>query len=101
MEPLPRPAERSPRDSMLNLRASSDQYDLIRRAASALDKSPTDFVLESATARAERVLADRRWFTVDDERWNQCQELLDAPAPVMPKLRALLTAPAVFDSPNG
>jgi uncharacterized protein (DUF1778 family) len=95
------PTERHQRDSRLNLRTSSRQDDLIRRAASALDKSVTDFVLESATAQAERVLTDRRWFALDDERWAEFEALLDAPAPAMPKLRALLTAPTVFDSASG
>lgn len=101
MEPRARPAERSQRDSRLNLRTSSHQDDLIRRAASALDKSVTDFVLESATARAERVLADRRWFALDDERWARFQDLLDEPAPPMPRLRALLAEPTVFDAEGG
>lgn len=98
MEPQARPAERSQRDSRLNVRLSSHQDDLIRRAASALDKSVTDFVLESATAQAERVLTDRRWFALDDERWAEFQALLDAPTPAMPKLRALLAEPTIFDS---
>jgi uncharacterized protein (DUF1778 family) len=101
MEPRARPTERSQRDSRLNLRTSSHQDDLIRRAASALDKSVTEFVLESATARAERVLADRRWFALDDERWAELQALLDAPAPAMPKLRSLLAEPTVFDAADG
>lgn len=94
------PAQRPQRDSRLNLRTSSHQDDLIRRAASALGKSVTDFVLESATAQAERVLTDRRWFALDDERWTEFQTLLDAPVPAMPKLRALLAEPTVFDSTN-
>jgi uncharacterized protein (DUF1778 family) len=101
MEPQARPAERPQRDSRLNLRTSAHQDDLIRRAASALDKSVTDFVLESATAQAERVLTDRRWFALDEPRWAEFQALLDAPAPPMPKLRALLTEPTVFDAANG
>lgn len=95
----PQPAtERPQRDSRLNLRTSSRQDDLIRRAASAVDKSVTDFVLESATAQAERVLTDRRWFTLDEASWAAFQELLDAPASDMPKLRALLREPTVFDA---
>ncbi len=101
MESQSRAAERPQRDSRLNLRTSSHQDDLIRRAASALDKSVTDFVLESATAQAERVLTDRRWFALDDERWERFQALLDAPAPAMPKLRALLSEPTVFDPADG
>ena len=96
--PASEQTERGQRDTRLNLRTSSHQQQLIRRAAAALDKSVTDFVLDSATVAAEQVLADRRWFMVDDEQWEQFQALLDAPVADTPKLRALLTEPTVFDN---
>lgn len=89
--------ERKQRDSRLNLRTSAQQQTLIRHAAAALDKSVTDFVLESATTNAERVLADRRWFVLSDENWTAFEELLDAPVAKAPKLAALLSGPTVFD----
>lgn len=88
-------AERSQR---LNLRTSTQQQQLIRRAAAALDKSVTDFVLESATSQAERVLADRRWFILSEEAWDDFEALLDAPVSPTPKLARLLSEPTVFDS---
>jgi uncharacterized protein (DUF1778 family) len=90
--------ERKQRDARLNIRASSQQQQLIRSAAAAVDKSVTDFVLESATANAERVLADRRWFVLSDEAWADFEALLDAPATRTPKLAALLSEPTVFDT---
>lgn len=90
--------ERGQRDTRLNLRTSSHQQQLIRRAAAALDKSVTEFVLDSATVAAEQVLADRRWFMLDEEQWEQFRALLDAPVAEIPKLRALLTQPTVFDN---
>lgn len=89
--------ERNQRDARLNLRTSAQQQTLIRQAAAALDKSVTDFVLESATANAERVLADRRWFVLSEENWAAFEELLDAPVARTPKLAALLSEPTVFD----
>ena len=91
-------AERSQRDSRLSLRTSTQQQQLIRSAAAAADKSVTDFVLESATANAERVLADRRWFVLSGEAWDDFVALLDAPVTRSPKLAALLSEPTVFDS---
>lgn len=90
--------ERNQRDTRLNIRASSQQQQLIRRAATAVDKSVTEFVLESATASAKRVLADRRWFVLSDEAWADFEALLDAPATRTPKLAALLSEPTVFDT---
>jgi uncharacterized protein (DUF1778 family) len=55
-------------------------------------------VLDSATANAEKVLADRRWFSLDEEAWTEFQALLDAPVRSMPKLKVLLTEPTVFDA---
>lgn len=95
-----RPAtERSQRDARLNIRTSTQQQQLIRSAAAALDKSVTDFVLESATTNAERVLADRRWFILSPTAWEEFEALLDAPMADTPKLAALLTEPSVFDPP--
>lgn len=91
------PPERAQRDARLNLRTSSHQQLVIRRAAAALDKSVTEFVLDSATVAAEQVLADRRWFLLDDTRWERFQVLLDAPLAKTPKLRALLKESTVFD----
>ncbi|MGQ0774268.1 MAG: type II toxin-antitoxin system TacA family antitoxin [Pseudonocardiales bacterium] len=56
----------------------------------------TDFVLESAMSEAKRVLADRHWFLIDDERWGEFQPLLEQPPRDLPKLRALLVQPAPF-----
>lgn len=57
----------------------------------------TEFVLESATASAERVLADRRWFVLSGEDWERLEVLLDEPALDTPKLKRLLAEPTVFD----
>jgi uncharacterized protein (DUF1778 family) len=89
--------ERGQRDTRLSIRASSQQQQLIRRAATALDKSVSEFVLDSAASAAERVLADRRWFLLSEEAWEQFQALMDAPVAPMPRLERTLTKPTVFD----
>jgi uncharacterized protein (DUF1778 family) len=73
---------------------------LIRSAAAAQDKSVRDFVLESATINAERVLADRRWFVLSKDEWRDFEALLDAPVTRPPKLSALLSEPTVLDPPE-
>lgn len=78
------------RDQRLNVRVSARQQQLIRQAAEASDTTVTDFILASALDRAERVLADRRWFVADDHQWAEFEALLDAPLQPMPKLRRLL-----------
>ncbi len=94
----PSTPERNQRDARLSLRTSAQQQRLIRSAAAALDKSVTDFVLESAMSSAERVLTDRSWFVISSEAWDDFDTLLDAPVARSPKLEALLSEPTVFDS---
>ena len=95
--PAPTNAEaRSAREARINLRASSRQEQLIRAAASASDKTVTDFVLDTAVVQAEKVLADRRYFLLSDEQYDAFEALLAAPVPATPKLDALLAARSPF-----
>jgi uncharacterized protein (DUF1778 family) len=77
------------RDERFNLRATPEQHALIRQAADRVGRSYTDFILESATEKAVEVLADRRVFILDDDRWNAFVAALDAPAQPVPALVAL------------
>jgi uncharacterized protein (DUF1778 family) len=94
-------AQRAPREGRINLRATTRQEQLLRQAAAATDRSVTDFILDSAVTEAERVLADRRWFVLDDVRWKEFQRLLDAPVPAMPKMVQLFTKPSPFADHDG
>jgi uncharacterized protein (DUF1778 family) len=87
---------RSSRGARLNLRASARQDELIREAANAVDKSVTEFVLEAASLAAEQVLADRRWFVLDDVAWEEFQAALERPVVFKPRLSALLNQPNFF-----
>jgi uncharacterized protein (DUF1778 family) len=79
------------RETRLNLRTTARQDTLIRLAARTTNKTVTDFVLESASNAAEQVLADRRWFMLDDAAWASFEDLLDRPAVVKPRLTELLS----------
>lgn len=91
-------SDRAQRRERLSLRTSAHQTQLIRNAAAAVDKTVTDFVLESAMSSAERVLTDRTWFVLSAPVWDDLQTLLDAPVERTPKLAALLGEPTVFDA---
>ena len=92
---------RSSRQSRLNLRASARQEQLIKAAAAATDKTMTDFVLESATVQAEKVLADRRFFVLTPEQWDRLDAVLKAPPRATPRLAALLSEPSPFGADEG
>jgi len=84
--------------SRLNLRVTPRQDHLIRRAAAALDKSVTEFVLDSVSLEAERVLAEQRWFMLSESEWAVFHELLDQPIPATDsRLRELLTVRREID----
>ena len=82
--------DREGKDSRINVRLAQSQATLIRRAAEADNKSLSEFVIGSAATAAEQVLADRRWFTVDDATWRAFEELLERPAVYKPRLAELL-----------
>jgi uncharacterized protein (DUF1778 family) len=60
-------------------------------AAQATDKTVTDFILESASSAAEHVLADRRWFMLDETSWESFMDILERPAVMKPRLAELLS----------
>lgn len=62
---------RSAKTQQINFRATDRQADVLRRAAAATDSTLTDFVLDSAVERAEKILADRRWFVVSQTQWGE------------------------------
>lgn len=96
MHPQSAPANRT-RDVTINIRAQQIQRDLIDRAAEALGKNRSDFMLETACREAEAVLLDRRFFALEDEKFKQFLDLLDAPPGANEKLRTLLTTKAPWD----
>ena len=82
------------RDAAINLRALPEQRDLIDRGASLLGKSRSDFMLEAACERAQAVLLDQVYFSLDAEKFRQFTEMLDAPPQANPGLQRLLAVKA-------
>lgn len=78
------------RDISINLRARSEQRDLIDRAASTLGKNRSDFMLEAACEKAQAIVLDRTFFALDDEAFMRFTALLNAPVEANPALDRLL-----------
>lgn len=85
------------RDQAINIRASRRQRDLIDRAAHALGKSRSDFMLEAASRQAEDVLLDRTFFSLDPDAFERFTALLDNPPPSTDELRQLLHRKAPWE----
>jgi len=74
----------------INIRALEEQRSLIDKAASRLNKTRSDFMLEAACHKAENVLLDQRLFLGDENTINAFHALLDAPVAENDALRRLL-----------
>jgi uncharacterized protein (DUF1778 family) len=91
--------ERRPekRTEKLDLRLSLSAKRALQNAALAARRPVSDFVLESALARAEETLPDRTRFRLNAEQWKAFQAALDAPPTSAPRLARLLGEPSVFE----
>ena len=86
------------RSEKLDLRLTPAAKQILQSAATATRRSVSDFVLESALARAEEALTDRRHFGLSAENWEAVMAALDAPARRHARLDRLLAEPSVFEA---
>jgi uncharacterized protein (DUF1778 family) len=86
------------RDAAINLRALPEQRDLIDQAATLLGKNRSDFMLEAACDRAQAVVLDQIFFSLDAERFKQFTEMLDAPPGLNTGLERLLAVQAPWSA---
>ena len=85
------------RGETINLRASQKQKLLIDRAAEALGRSRSDFMLDTACREAESILLDRRYFFLSEDAFKKFVAMLDRPPKDNPRLRRLLQTKAPWD----
>jgi len=85
------------RNEKLDLRLTPSAKRTLQIAAIAAHRSVSEFVLESALARAEETLPDRQRFGLGAERWEAFQAALSGPPRPAPRLAKLLKKPSVFE----
>ncbi|MBF0463713.1 MAG: DUF1778 domain-containing protein [Nitrospirae bacterium] len=81
----------------INIRAKTQQRDLIDQAAERLGRSRSDFMLSVACREAEDVLLDQAFFMVNAGTFAAFQAMLDEPLPPTDRLRRLLKTKAPWD----
>jgi uncharacterized protein (DUF1778 family) len=91
-------ATRTARSQKLDLRLTPDAKSALQAAAVATNRSVSEFVLESALARADEALADRRSFGLNSAEWKIFVAALDAPPRPLSRLKRLLKEPGFFDA---
>ncbi len=79
------------RNISINLRALSEQRDLIDRAARVTGKNRSDFMLEAACEKAQNIVLERTFFALDQEAFSRFAAVLDAPVEANPSLDRLLS----------
>lgn len=87
--------------SRIELRATPEDRELMDRAAAALGTDRSSFMLASARAAAERVLADRQHFLLDPAAQEEWERINDRPARPLPGLARLMERPSPFRDPEG
>ncbi len=87
----------APRTRVINLRTDETRRALIDRAAEALGKDRTEFMLDAATREAQSVLLDRQFFQLDEAAFRRFSKALDAQPADNPRLRQLLAKRAPWE----
>ena len=91
--PGTKPKSGTARGETINLGVSRKQKAMIDRAADALGRTRSDFMLDTA----ESVLLDRRYFALSGEAFRRFTSILDQSPRDNPRLRRLLQTKAPWD----
>ena len=78
------------RSERIEVRTTPSAKALLQRAARASHKHVTEFLLDAGLSVAEDRLANRRLFRLDDQQWQEFQDLLDRPVSEKPRLARLM-----------
>lgn len=81
----------------IDIRTTTTAKRLLQQAAAASHKNVSEFLLEHGLLAAEKTLAERHLFLLNDQQWQAFQSALDQPTVNKPRLKKLLTDPGVFD----
>ena len=82
----------------VNLRIAPALKSNLLKAAKASGRSLTDFVLASAVASAEDVLAARTTFVLSRKDWQKFNSLLDSSPREIPRLKRLFKEKSIFEN---
>jgi uncharacterized protein (DUF1778 family) len=85
------------KDDLIQIRASAATKAILNRAAAMRGQKLSEFMLESARARAEETILDQRLFALDDKAYGEFLAMLDAPAKPDKALRARMKRKPVWE----
>ena len=85
------------RTDRIDLRIQPEAKEALQAAASLRHKTVSEFIIDSALRAADEVLADRRYFGLDADKWEAFIAALDAPPRPLPRIEKLMREPGIFD----
>lgn len=88
---------RSNRTEKLDLRLTPAAKNTLFAAAAAAERSVSEFVLESALAKAEETLTDRRRFNLSADQWEAFMAALEAPPRELSRITRLFRESGAFE----
>lgn len=80
--------EKIRKEDVIQIRTTSETKTMLNRAAALRGQKLSEFMLESARARAEETILDQRVFFLDSAAHDAFLKMLDAPAKPDRALRA-------------
>jgi uncharacterized protein (DUF1778 family) len=83
------PTVNATKTARVNLRVAPADDLLLRQAAELVGETLSDFLIESGRERAERLVADRTRFILDEAAWTAFNAALERPAEIKSELREL------------
>jgi uncharacterized protein (DUF1778 family) len=81
-----------------DLRVEPETDELVRQAAATSQRTLTDFVVGAAVLEAERLLADRMEFALEQQQWERFVDLLDRSPRDNPGFERLFSKQSVFSA---
>ena len=87
----------SVRRETLNIRIKTDEKGLIDRAARAIGKNRTDFILDAARAAAQETLLDQVIIAANPQSYTEFLARLDTPSKPNERLRRTIKTSAPWD----
>jgi uncharacterized protein (DUF1778 family) len=81
----------------IDVRVSPTAKNTLQMAATQVNKSVSQFLLDAALTAAAETLEDRRSFVLDKRRWDAFVKILDRPPRIKRRLARLLAERSVLE----
>jgi uncharacterized protein (DUF1778 family) len=81
----------------IDVRVSPTAKNTLQMAATQVNKTVSQFLLDAAMTAAAETLEDRRSFVLDRKRWDAFLKILDRPPRIKRKLARLLAERSVLE----